>query len=192
LKVIGITGGIGSGKSIICSIIEKRGYPVFYSDTEAKRILVSNKEVKLELTNLIGPQLYKGEIFHKEVLADKIFKDESIRLKVNQLIHPKVRESFNEWMIKQDSSLVFNEAAILFETGMYKQYDATILVTAPKSIRIKRTIKRDNTTAEAVQDRINNQWSDDEKKELADFVIINDDLTPVLQQIEEIIGKLNC
>ena len=191
MKVVGVTGGIGSGKSIICSVIEKIGFPVFYSDKEAKEILVSDQEVINRLSSLIGEGLYKDGVFHKEILANKIFKEPSIKEKVNSIIHPKVRERFSNWTDTQNSSLVFNEAAILFETGMYKNYDATALVTAPESTRINRAMKRDRTSKEAVEDRIKNQWSDEQKKKLADYIIINDDKTPVIPQLEKILLSLD-
>lgn len=191
MKVIGITGGIGSGKSIICSVIEKIGFPVFYSDKEAKEILVSDEEVINKLTSLIGEDLYRDGVFHKEILANKIFKEPSIKEKVNSIIHPRVRERFSQWADTQNSSLVFNEAAILFETGMYKNYDATVLVTAPEPIRIYRAMKRDQTSKEAIEDRIKNQWSDEQKKKLADYIILNDDETPVMPQLEKVLLSLN-
>ena len=191
MKVVGVTGGIGSGKSIICSVIEKIGFPVFYSDKEAKEILVSDQEVINRLSSLIGESLYKDGVFHKEILANKIFKEPSIKEKVNSIIHPKVRERFSNWTDTQNSSLVFNEAAILFETGMYRIYDATVLVTAPESTRINRAMKRDRTSKEAVEDRIKNQWSDEQKKKLADYIIINDDKTPVIPQLEKILLSLD-
>jgi len=191
LKVVGITGGIGSGKSIICSVIEKIGFPVFYSDKEAKEILVSDKDVINKLTSLIGVELYKDGVFHKEVLANKIFNNPSIKEKVNHIIHPKVREKFSQWVNLQKSSIVFNEAAILFETGMYKNYDATVIVTAPKSIRINRAVKRDHTTKEAVENRIKNQWTDEDKVKLANFIIVNDDLTLVIPQLEKVLLSLD-
>lgn len=191
MKVVGITGGIGSGKSIICSVIEKIGFPVFYSDKEAKEILVSDKDVINKLTSLIGVELYKDGVFHKEVLANKIFNDPSIKDKVNHIIHPKVREKFSQWVNLQKSSIVFNEAAILFETGMYKNYDATVIVTAPKPIRINRAVKRDHTTKEAVENRIKNQWTDEDKIKLANFIIVNDDLTLVIPQLEKVLLSLD-
>ena len=191
MKVIGITGGIGSGKSIICSVIEKIGFPVFYSDKEAKEILVSDEEVINKLTSLIGEDLYRDGVFHKEILANKIFKEPSIKEKVNSIIHPRVRERFSQWADTQNSSLVFNEAAILFETGMYKNYDATVLFTAPEPIRIYRAMKIDQTSKEAIEDRIKNQWSDEQKKKLADHIILNDDETPVMPQLEKVLLSLN-
>jgi dephospho-CoA kinase len=190
MKVIGITGGIGSGKSLVCSIIEKIGFPVFYSDIEARKLVVSDQNIIEKLSALIGPTLYENGFFHKEILAHSIFNDASIKEKVNQIIHPRVREVFQDWVKSQHSPLVFNEAAILFETGMYKNYDVTILVTAPQEIRIERTIKRDHTTKENVIARMNSQWSDAEKIKLADFILINDDVTPLLSQIESTLDQL--
>jgi len=191
LKIIGITGGIGSGKSIICSIFEKMGFSVFYSDIVAKQILLTDIDVIQQLTNVIGPNLYIEGKINKELLANKIFKEEQVKLKVNQIIHPKVREYFDSWVSIQDSRLVFNEAAILFETGLYKKYDVNVLVTAPESIRINRSVLRDNSSKEVVKYRVNSQWTDEQKMKFADFIIVNDNLTPVLPQLEQILSEIN-
>ena len=191
MKIIGITGGIGSGKSIICSIFEKMGFSVFYSDIVAKQILLTDIDVIQQLTNVIGPNLYIEGKINKELLANKIFKEEQVKLKVNQIIHPKVREYFDSWVSIQDSRLVFNEAAILFETGLYKKYDVNVLVTAPESIRINRSVLRDNSSKEVVKYRVNSQWTDEQKMKFADFIIVNDNLTPVLPQLEQILSEIN-
>jgi dephospho-CoA kinase len=148
------------------------------------------QKITEKLSALIGPTLYENGFFHKEILAHSIFNDASIKEKVNQVIHPRVREVFQDWVKAQHTPLVFNEAAILFETGMYKNYDVTILVTAPQEIRIERTIKRDHTTKENVLSRMNSQWSDEEKIKLANFILTNDDITPLLCQIESTLDQL--
>ena len=190
MKSVGITGGIGSGKSYIARIIEKMGYPIYYADIEAKKLMNNHPLIQKSLIDLFGSDIYfKGEL-NKDKLAGHIFQDENARLLVNQLVHPLVREAFSIWSSKQNSSLVFNEAAILYETGTYKQYHEIILVTAPLHERISRVIKRDKVSKEQVLDRIDAQWSDDRKLGLGPFEIINDGKQPLLIQIEEVIQQL--
>jgi dephospho-CoA kinase len=190
VKSVGITGGIGSGKSYIARIIEKMGYPIYYADIEAKKLMNNHPLIQKSLIDLFGSDIYfKGEL-NKDKLAGHIFQDENARLLVNQLVHPLVREAFSIWSSKQNSSLVFNEAAILYETGTYKQYHEIILVTAPLHERISRVIKRDKVSKEQVLDRIDAQWSDDRKLGLGPFEIINDGKQPLLIQIEEVIQQL--
>ena len=181
---IGVTGGIGAGKSLICSILEHLGYPVFYSDTEAKKIISSNLQVKLELIELFGNQIFIDSQLNRPFLASLLFSDSTLIEKMNSIVHPKVREAFDKWSLIQNSSIVFNEAAILFETGGYKNFEATILVTAPLTIRLKRVVERDKTSEEEIMKRINNQWSDDQKKDLATYIIVNDDVQSVLNQLD--------
>lgn len=189
MKKIGITGGIGAGKSIVAGIIAVMGYPVYFSDIRAKELTLSDPEIRNGLIDLFGQEIYEHGSLNREKLA-VIFQDDVLRLKVNELIHPVVRRDFESWVSSQHSSMVFNEAAILFETGSYKRMDATILVTAPEEIRLKRVVSRDNASAEAVISRMEKQWEDEQKIPLADFVIHNDDKTPVLAQVEEVISKL--
>ena len=190
-KLIGITGGIGAGKSIICSIIHATGYPVFYSDKAAKEILNSNGDVKTKIREIFGVEAYKNEELNRPFIAQKIFTDQNLLTAINNVVHPAVRQSFSNWAEKQTTTLVFNEAAILFETGAYKLYDATVLVTAPEAIRIERVMKRDHISAEAVHKRINKQWPDAEKENLADHVLINDNSTLLIPQVNDLIAKLN-
>lgn len=187
---VGITGGIGAGKSLICSVLERMGYPVFYSDFEAKKIISSNLQVKLELIELFGEHIYKNDQLDRPLLASLLFSDTSLLGKMNAIIHPKVREEFENWSALQDSPLVLNEAAILFETGSYKNFDATILVTAPLEVRLNRVINRDNSTKEEIQKRIDNQWTDEQKAVLASYIIQNDGVQSVLNQIDNVLNEL--
>lgn len=190
VKKIGITGGIGAGKSLVSKIIEAMEYPVFNSDFEAKKIINSHSEVKSELISLFGISIYCDNEINRKKLAELIFNDPTLREKVNQIIHPRVRNAFNQFANNSKSKLVFNEAAILFETNAYKQLDATILITCPQELRIKRLLTRDNTTIQEVEARIKAQWSDEKKTELANYVIQNDEQQPLIIQIENIISEL--
>ena len=187
---VGVTGGIGAGKSLICSILERMGYPVFYSDIEAKKIITLNHQVRIDLIELFGIQIFKDHQLDRKLLANLLFSDSTLIEKMNAIVHPKVREEFENWALNQDSQLVFNEAAILFETGSYKNFDATILVTAPLEIRLNRVMNRDNSIRADVQKRIDNQWSDNQKVILSTYQIQNDDIQSVLDQLDEVLYEL--
>ena len=187
MKRIGITGGIGAGKSLVAEIIKAMGYPVYNSDERAKELTDSNPKIKAGLIHLFGIEIYQNDKLNKFALAQAIFSDDSLREKVNALIHPIVREDFNLWALAQNNSLVFNESAILFETGSFKNFDAIILVHAPKELRIKRIMKRDNCSENEVLKRMNSQFSDEEKFQYTELRIVNDEQTPLLTQVEQII-----
>ena len=189
---IGVTGGIGAGKSIICSVLEHMGYPVFYSDIEAKKIINSNAEVKYQLIDLFGSQVFIDNQLNRTYLATILFSDSTLVEKLNAIVHPKVRQLFQEWALKQNSTIVFNEAAILFETGAFKNFEATLLVTAPLTIRLKRVISRDGSSEEEVMKRIAHQWPDEQKKDLATFTLVNDDNQSVLNQLDKILSEIQA
>ncbi len=186
---VGVTGGIGSGKSFVCRIIQKMGYPVYYSDQESKTIMDNDSNIKSELIELLGTEVYINNKINRQFLADRLFKSDQIRIKVNSIVHPKVRSYFDDWCKSQNSDIVFNEAAILFETQSYKQFDSIILVSAPESVKIQRIIGRDQMSLQEVKNRMEKQWSDEKKIPLANFIIKNDG-SPLLSQIEDIINAL--
>ena len=190
MKKIGITGGIGSGKSVVAQILEAMHFPVYYSDQQSKILVDTDLIIREELIKLLGKEVYLDGKLNRPFLTQQLFSNDELRLKINQIIHPKVREAFTNWVNKQSSNLVFNEAAILFETGAYQLMDYNILVTAPLELKIERVLKRDNITINEIQERISKQWSDEEKIPLADFVIVNDEVKPLLQQIEAILIKV--
>jgi len=186
---IGLSGGIGSGKSTVAGILAKMGYPIFYSDQEAKRLYDENPVLQKQLVDLFGPAIYRDGQLNKAFLAQQLFSNAELKAQVTALVHPLVRKAFEVWAQQQASDLVFNEAAILFETGAYKDFDATVLVTAPIETRIERVQKRDLISREAVLQRIANQWPDSKKMNLTTYIITNDG-QPLLQQIEDVISKL--
>lgn len=187
MKKIGITGGIGSGKSIVAKILETMNYPVYYSDERSNEVVDTDLEIKEQLIKLIGTEVYQNGKLYRPFLAKQLFSNDDLRLKINEIIHPKVRNAFNLWTEKQTTSLVFNEAAILFETGGYKTLDYTILVTAPLELKIQRVIKRDGFSKDQVLERMIKQWTDEEKIPLADFIIVNDEVKLLLQQVESVL-----
>lgn len=188
---IGITGGIGSGKSTVCKIIEKLGYPVFYSDLEAKSIMNYNSDVIEKVKLLFGESAYDEHgALNRAHLAQVAFKNPSVLASLNDIIHPAVRIAFENFSLKNsEKKLIFNEAAILFETGAYKRFDFNILVCAEMLRRIKRVCERDNISENQVLERMKNQWSDDQKIPLADFVIYNND-EALQPQVESIIREI--
>jgi dephospho-CoA kinase len=193
LRKIGVTGGIGSGKSTVARVLETMGYPVFYSDKSAKDIMNSHPEVREELIQLFGLASFlddgTGDL-NRPYLAEIIFKNPKAIQQINSIVHPRVRNSFELFSEKNEGIPVFNEAAILFETGAYKTFDATILVTCPLETRIQRVMQRDKLPREAVEARMNNQWTDEQKLPLATFVIENADNSKVLPQVLEVLTQL--
>jgi len=190
-KRIGLTGGIGSGKTYVAKIFERKGFPVFYSDRVAISLMTQNKELIQEVKSLLGEESYVNGALNRHFIAELIFKDNKLLDKMNALIHPAVRQEF-ELFIKQnqDKQYVFNEAAILFETGSYKSMDYNILVIAPEAVRIDRVMKRDGTTRDKIEERMTKQWSDDKKIPLANFLIYNVKSSDLEAQIDEIITQL--
>ena len=187
---IGLTGGIGAGKSLVGKLLETLGYPVYYSDAAAKELVDTDPEIRSQLIELIGPDAYIDEELNRPFLAQQLFKDDELRIQVNQIIHPKVRSAFVDWCNSQTYPYVFNEAAILFETGAYKTMDLNLLVTAPKELRIQRVMDRDKMSAEQIEERMSKQWSDEEKKDLANYTIVNDEKQPLIAQVEGFLASL--
>jgi dephospho-CoA kinase len=188
---VGITGGIGSGKSTICEIFKLLGVPVFEADMEAKKLLNTNSEIKKRLIDLYGKDIYTSDgTVHRKKLAGIIFNNNIELSRVNEIIHPVVRSEYFEWLKKQETKYIIHEAAILFESGFYKMMDFSILISAPEDIRINRVAKRDNVTFEQVQKRIDNQWSDDRKRKLASWEIVNDNKKLIIPQLVKIDKQL--
>lgn len=191
-KIIGITGGVGSGKTFVCQILEAMGYPVFYSDIEAKALLISDFIIKNQIIELLGPEAYlNNKSLNKPFLSKKIFNDKQLLSKMNAIVHPAVRQSFRDWTNQQNSKLVFNEAAIIFESGIQKNYDTVVLVTASEKTKMKRIQLRDKSAVLDIQKRMDNQWTDEKKTQLADYVIVNDDEIMLLPQIINLLEGLN-
>ena len=188
---IGITGGIGSGKSVVCQIFKLLGIPVFEADIEAKKLYETNNIIKQGLVEIFGKNIYnQNNTLNRVMLANLIFNDDNLLEKVNLLVHPEVRNEFENWKKKQDSPYLIHEAAILFESGFYKMMDQSILVTAPEELRIERVSKRDNVSPEVVIKRMKKQWTDDEKRKLASFELVNDNKCLLIPMILEIDNNL--
>lgn len=190
MKRIGLTGGIGSGKTYIAGILEKMGYPVYYSDAQSKALTDTHPLIREKLIARFGREIYTAQGLNRKVLAELIFASEEHRLFVNELIHPLVRNNFEHWCSEQRSPIVFNEAAILFETGAYRQFDGTLLVVAPLELRIERVMQRDRCSQKEVEERMKSQWSDDQKIPLATAVITSNGKFPLVSQIERSVQTL--
>lgn len=188
---IGITGGIGSGKSTVCRIFKILGIPVFEADLVAKTLINSNAGIKNGMVAIFGKDIYGADNrINRKLLANLIFTDDLLLEKVNQLVHPAVRNEFLNWSKIQDSEYIIHEAAILFESGFYKMMDYNILVSAPEELRIDRVSKRENITPEMVRKRMAKQWSDEEKRKLTNLELVNDNKKLIITQILEIDKKL--
>jgi len=192
MKRIGLTGGIGSGKSFIAEIFRNLGVPVFNSDEEARKIQQSDKVVLAAIREKFGDVfLSSGELDRKK-LASIVFSDHEKLAQLNAIVHPAVGRAFEKFCSENSKApYVIKEAAIIFETGIDEQLDGTILVTAPEQIRIERVMKRDGISESEVRSRMNKQWSDTQKIQRADWIISNDDAKPLLPQvirIHELLG----
>jgi len=191
LKIVGLTGGIGSGKTTVAAMFKDLGVPVYIADVEAKKLTNTSKVIKRKLVELLGEESYTKEGLNSTFVASRIFNDKALLQKVNQIIHPKVRAHFKRWAAKQKGSYCIKEVAILFENGGYKECDFTVLITAPKQIKIERLLKRDATTKEEIAARMKNQWSDSRKSKLAHKVIENINLEKTQKAVLQLHKKLS-
>ncbi len=173
---IGITGGIGSGKSVVSHLLKTMDIPIYNTDTEAKRLIVGDEEIRKDLCTLVGEETYLPDgSLNRPYLAHYLFAGDEHAAQVNRIIHPHVKEDCRLWMLRHDDfPIVGVESAILIEAGFTDLVDALLMVYAPQELRIQRTIARDHTTEEAVRNRMARQMSDEEKRDRADYVICND------------------
>lgn len=186
---VGISGGIGSGKSLVCTIFQVLGISVYNSDLEAKKIMETNEQVKKEIIKLLGEESYFNNLtLNRKFIAKKIFNQKELLHSLNQIVHPAVRKDAEIWSekIPQADGYYLRESAILFETGIYKQFNYNILVTAPQKLRIERIKSRDAYSVEDITLRMKNQWDDEQKLALANFVIVNDGKNLLIPQILKI------
>ncbi len=189
-KIIGLTGGIGSGKTTVAHFFEEVGIPVFYSDEVAK--VVTNKDQTLQIIKKVfGATVFDGAQLDRKKLAEVVFADENQLLKLNNIIHPLVKIEFELWKSTHKTEpFLIKESAVLFESGSYKECDFVINVIAPLDERINRVIKRDSIAKEQVEARINNQWNDEMRSKNSHFNINNDTLLNVKKQVIEILKSL--
>lgn len=188
--IVGITGGIGSGKSVVSRLLNMLGYPVYDSDSKAKRLNDTDEEVKRALTLAFGSDLYENGLLNRPKLASLIFQSDSNRQLVNAIIHPAVKRDFLRWAEAQNSDIVFLEAAILYESGFDAFMNKVVAVAAPEQVRIQRAMQRDNATEQQIVNRLRAQMSQDVLESKADFVVVNDGIQPMLPQIEALAVQL--
>ncbi|MDR1881437.1 MAG: dephospho-CoA kinase [Prevotella sp.] len=188
---LGITGGMGSGKSTVSEIFFLCGIPVYIADAESKRLTAESPVIREKLIRIYGEKLFEGGVLNKALLASFIFNDRNRLEQVNAIIHPEVEKDFREWAVSHKHyPVVAHEAAILFESGFDTLMDKMIMVYAPLETRLERTIKRDGVTREKVLERIQNQMPDEEKARLSDFVIVNDGTRSLIEQVLDILKQI--
>lgn len=192
MTIIGLTGGIGSGKSVVADLFRVMGYPVYDSDSRSKELCDTNSEIILGLKSLFGEEVYNNGNLNRKLLAKKIFNDKKALDTVNSIIHPSVESDFISWAKQKDpNSTIIQESAIIFEANLSKRFDFVICVKAPENLRILRTCKRSKLSIEEVRSRIKLQMNDDERARLSDFEIVNDGFNGLIPQIEKVIEDIN-
>ena len=177
MTTLGVTGGIGSGKTTVCGFLEEKGARVFYADLEARRLMEEHEGVREDVIEAFGPQSYDGDALNREYLAEVVFSSPENVERINAIVHPRVFESFNhaaERAAKEDVELLVHEAALIFESGGDEHLDAVAAVVAPDDDRIARVVERDDTTEAEVRARMGHQLPQDELRRRADYVIEND------------------
>lgn len=186
-KIIGLTGGIGSGKTTVAKMFKKLGVPIFIADIEAKRLMNECAELKQKIISIFGEQAYQNQQLNRKYIGKQVFKDEELLNKLNEVVHPAVQDVFELWHKNQNASYVLYEAAILLEKGRASYFDKIILVVASERERIRRIKTRDGASEAHIKERMNNQWNDDKKRKFADFVIKND----ILEKTKEKVFKIH-
>ncbi|MFH6935496.1 dephospho-CoA kinase [Flavobacterium sp. FlaQc-30] len=191
VKVIGLTGGIGSGKTTIANFFKEKGVPVYISDDEAKKVMQSI-EIIDKIKSAFGETLFENNVLNRAKLAEIVFNNADKLAQLNAIVHPAVKKDFENWLQqhKNDQFVVY-EAAILFESGRYKECDYIVTVIAPIEVRIERVMKRDNTTREQVLSRMEMQWNDEKRISLSNFVINNSNLKIANEEVVKILKILN-
>jgi dephospho-CoA kinase len=187
---LGLTGGIGSGKSVVASLFEITGIPVYIADTESKRLADTSPVIRKGLTCLFGENIYRNGALDKKRLASLIFNDKEALHCVNAIIHPEVNRDFLQWASLQQTLVCAIETAILFESGFDKHVDLSVMVYAPLELRIERVAIRDKAPCDEITRRIHNQLPDEIKKERADFIIYNDGKQPLIPQVKKLIQSI--
>lgn len=189
---IGITGGIGSGKSVVSHLLEVMGVPVYISDIETKKLTATDDCIRRKLIALLGEDVYAGGVLNKTLLANYLFSSPEHARQVNSIIHPRVKADFRQWAERHgDFPIVGIESAILIEAGFAGEVDAVVMVYASRETRLQRAMERDGATREMIENRMRSQMNDEEKYRQADFVIINEGETPLIPQVLELITSLS-
>lgn len=191
IKILGLTGGIGSGKTTVAKMFEALGVPVYNADQSAKMLMQSSQDLKDKIKQLLGEDAYTENRLNKAFISEKIFNNKVLLSQINALVHPEVARDFNSWLTLQTSVYIIKEVAILFETAAEDQFDYILTVTAPEAIRIQRIIERDQIALTKIKAVISNQLKDSEKTVKSDFVILNTDLNDTKNQVYDIHNKIH-
>jgi len=186
VKIVGLTGGIGSGKTTVAGYFKELGIPVYIADEAGKDLMKTSAAVRSQIIELLGEEAYRDNIPNRKYIAARVFASADKLESLNQIIHPAVKQDFENWKQGLKAPYVIYEAAILFETGGYKNCDLVILVTAPLEKRIERLQKRDHSTTEEIQARMKHQWADDQKRKYADYEILNSEILFLKEQVQNL------
>jgi len=190
-KIIGLTGGIGSGKTSVAKLLEQKGFPVYYSDDQAKNIVNKDPDLKIRIISLLGEEAYLQGEYNRKFVSGKVFNDAELLDQLNDLIHPAVRSDFEKWVTSQNSEFVFKETALLFELKLNEHCYKSLLVTADDNLRIKRTMDRDHKTYREIEAVIQKQMPEKEKVRLADYIIYNNsDRNDLITETDSFVDKL--
>lgn len=187
---VGVTGGLGSGKSVVSEFLKLRGIPVFNSDIEAKKLMNSSAVLRRKIIQLLGESSYDGNQLNRSYVSQAVFGDAELLKKLNAIVHPEVRKAFAQWMSTQKTKIAAIESAILFESQLAPLLDKIIVVSAPIDLRIARVRMRDNLPKEEILLRIESQMDDETRECLADFVVKNDSSHAIIPQINQILKEL--
>ena len=180
---VGLTGGIGCGKTTIANIFKQLGVPIYSSDNRAKDLMLNNQFLRESLISLFGDKVIINGVLNSSYIASKVFSNPKDLIILNALVHPFVQKDFDDWSTSQGSVYVIKEASILFETRAYKLLDKVVLVESPKDLKVSRVMLRDRMTNEEVLMRMSKQWPDYQKRTYADYIIYNDEENPLINQI---------
>lgn len=183
MKHIGITGGMGSGKSIVCQLFALQGVPVFNADAEAKQLYTTDAELADWVRHRFGNETYVQHQFQPKVLAAKVFGNPEALAELNAQVHPRVRARAAQWRAQQQTPYTLTEAALMMESGSYTDYNAVILVEAPLELRLQRILQRDGITEVAARQRLHAQWSDEQRRPLATHIIHNNEQEALIPQV---------
>jgi dephospho-CoA kinase len=190
MKIVGLTGGIGSGKSKALTFFKNKGIPCYQADLAGHKVLNENPEVKAKVQAYFGSEIYTSKGLDRKALGKQVFNNQEVLQFLNGIVHPAVRLDFQNFIEEQQAPFIVSEVAILFENGGEKRYDKIILLTAPEALRIERVMARDGVSETEVRQRMQNQWTDAQKIPLADYVIDNTDWTTTENELERVYKEL--
>ncbi|OWY23437.1 dephospho-CoA kinase [Sphingobacteriales bacterium UPWRP_1] len=191
MLTVGITGGIGSGKTTVCKIFATMGVPVYYADDAAKWLMENDQHLVAQIKEAFGSDAYLPDgRLNRQLLANVVFNNAGSLRRLESMVHPAVQAHAEQWIQQQTAPYILKEAALLFESGSYKQLHKIIVVYAPREVRLQRVQQRDNTTAEAVIARMNKQMPDEEKVKMADFIVYNNGAELLIPQVMRIHQQL--